>query len=85
MDWTVQIPSHFMGGRSDPQVTLAVIVPARDLSDDVHVRAGEAIGRAAAASPKRIALVASCDHGHDAKGPYGSRRIRRSSTRLWSA
>src|SRR6266550_3719812 len=44
-----------------------------DLSDDVHVRAGRVIGEAAAASRKRIALVASCDHGHghDAKGPYG--------------
>src|SRR5437016_1191704 len=40
---------------------------------DAHVRAGRAIGEAAAASRKRIALVASCDHGHghDAKGPYG--------------
>src|SRR6266850_2474449 len=55
------------------RVPVAVVAPARDLSDDVHVRAGEAIGRAAAASRKRVALIASCDHGHghDAKGPYG--------------
>src|SRR5438552_12160652 len=67
------IPAHFMGGRTEPQVPVAVVAPARDLSDDVHVRAGRPIGRAAAASRKRIALVASCDHGHghDAKGPYG--------------
>jgi aromatic ring-opening dioxygenase LigB subunit len=73
MDWAVLIPAHFMGGRSEPQVPVAVIAPARDLADDVHVRAGEAIGRAAAASRKRVALIASCDHGHghDAKGPYG--------------
>lgn len=73
MDWAVLVPAHFMGGRSDPQVPVAVVAPARDLSDDVHVRAGQAIGRAAAASRKRIALIASCDHGHghDAKGPYG--------------
>jgi aromatic ring-opening dioxygenase LigB subunit len=73
MDWAVLIPAHFMGGRSDPQVPVAVVAPARDLPDDVHVRAGRAIGRVAAASRKRIALIASCDHGHghDAKGPYG--------------
>ena len=73
MDWAVQIPVHFMGGRSAPQVPVAVVAPARDLDDDTHVRAGQAIGRAAAASRKRVALIASCDHGHghDAKGPYG--------------
>jgi aromatic ring-opening dioxygenase LigB subunit len=73
MDWAVLIPAHFMGGRSEPQVPVAVVAPARDLADDVHVRAGQAIGRVAAASGKRIALIASCDHGHghDAKGPYG--------------
>ena len=73
MDWAVLVPAHFMGGRSVPQVPVAVVAPARDLADDIHVRAGEAIGRAAAASRKRVALIASCDHGHghDAKGPYG--------------
>jgi aromatic ring-opening dioxygenase LigB subunit len=73
MDWAVLIPAHFMGGRSAPQVPVAVVAPARDLADDVHVRAGEAIGRAAVASRKRVAIIASCDHGHghDAKGPYG--------------
>ncbi len=38
-----------------------------------HVRAGQALARAVAASPKRIALIASADHGHahDPDGPYG--------------
>ncbi|TMF65291.1 MAG: extradiol ring-cleavage dioxygenase [Chloroflexi bacterium] len=73
MDWAVLIPAHFMGGRTEPQVPVAIVAPARDLSDEVHVRAGRSIGRAAAASQKRVALIASCDHGHghDAKGPYG--------------
>jgi len=73
MDWAVLIPAHFMGGRAEPPVPVAVVAPARDLSDGVHVRAGRAIGEAAAASRKRVALIASCDHGHghDAKGPYG--------------
>jgi aromatic ring-opening dioxygenase LigB subunit len=73
MDWAVQVPAHFMGGRSDPQVPIVVIAPARDLSDATHVRAGEAIGHAARRSRKRVAMIASCDHGHghDANGPYG--------------
>jgi aromatic ring-opening dioxygenase LigB subunit len=73
MDWAVQVPAHFMGGRSDPQVPVVVVAPARDLSDELHVRAGAAIAAAAAACEKRVALIASCDHGHghDANGPYG--------------
>jgi aromatic ring-opening dioxygenase LigB subunit len=73
MDWAVLIPAYFMGGRTDPQVPVVVVAPARDLSDETHVRAGRAIGAEAAASPKRVALIASCDHGHghDVNGPYG--------------
>jgi aromatic ring-opening dioxygenase LigB subunit len=50
-----------------------VVSPARDLSYERHVTAGRAIARAAAASGKRVALIASCDHGHghDARGAYG--------------
>src|SRR5438105_5270880 len=73
MDWAVQIPIHFMGGRTDPQVPVVVVAPARDRPDEEHVRAGTAIARAASGSSKPVALIASCDHGHghDAKGPYG--------------
>src|SRR5256885_4061934 len=76
MDWAVLVPAHFMGGRSAPQVPVAVVAPARGLSDQVAGRAGQALRRAAAASRKRVALIASCDHGHghDAKGPYGFTR-----------
>src|SRR6185312_7340489 len=40
---------------------------------DEHVRAGRALARAAGGSGKRVALVASADHGHahDPDGPYG--------------
>jgi len=50
-----------------------VVAPARDLPWDAHVTAGRAIAKAAEASGKRVALIASCDHGHahDADGPYG--------------
>jgi aromatic ring-opening dioxygenase LigB subunit len=62
-----------MGGRCDPQVPAVVVSPARDRSIDEHIRAGEALAAAARASDKRVALIASADHGHahDADGPYG--------------
>jgi aromatic ring-opening dioxygenase LigB subunit len=73
MDWGVLIPVWTMGGRHDPPVPLVVVSPARDRSLEEHVRAGRALARAAQASEKRVALIASADHGHahDASGPYG--------------
>jgi aromatic ring-opening dioxygenase LigB subunit len=73
MDWGVLIPVWAMGGRAEPPVPLVVVSPARDRSVDEHVRAGRAIARAAEESGKRVALIASADHGHahDASGPYG--------------
>jgi aromatic ring-opening dioxygenase LigB subunit len=73
LDWGALIPLWAMGGRAEPQVPAVVVSPARDRSWDEHVRAGAAIARAAEGSTRRIALVASADHGHahDADGPYG--------------
>jgi aromatic ring-opening dioxygenase LigB subunit len=73
MDWGVLIPLWAMGGRDEPPVPVVVVSPARDRSLDEHVRAGKALARAADASGKRVALIASADHGHahDADGPYG--------------
>jgi aromatic ring-opening dioxygenase LigB subunit len=73
LDWGALIPLWFMGGRSDPQVPAVVVSPARDRPWEEHVRAGAAIARAAEGSGKRVALIASADHGHahDADGPYG--------------
>jgi aromatic ring-opening dioxygenase LigB subunit len=73
LDWGALIPLWFMGGRADPQVPAVLVSPARDRSWEEHVRAGAAIARAAAVSGKRVALVASADHGHahDPEGPYG--------------
>ena len=73
MDWAVLVPMWFMGGRAAPPVPVVVAAPARDLPYERHVAAGRAIARAAEASGKRVALIASCDHGHghDASGPYG--------------
>lgn len=73
MDWGTQVPLHFMGGRDDPPKPIVMIAPARDLPWDAHVTAGRAIAKAADGSGRRVALIASCDHGHahDPKGPYG--------------
>ncbi len=73
MDWGVLIPLWFMGGRSEPQVPVVAISPARDLSPADHVRAGRALAAMAATSGKRVAMIASSDHGHAhlADGPYG--------------
>lgn len=73
MDWGVLIPLWFMGGHSEPPVPTVIISPARDRSVRDHVTAGRALAEMAAASGKRVALIASCDHGHghQASGPYG--------------
>jgi aromatic ring-opening dioxygenase LigB subunit len=73
MDWGVLIPLWFMGGRSEPQVPAVVVSPARDRPIEEHVQAGRGLASAATASPRRIALIASADHGHahDPDGPYG--------------
>ncbi|HVD00777.1 MAG TPA: extradiol ring-cleavage dioxygenase [Candidatus Dormibacteraeota bacterium] len=75
MDWAVLIPLWYLGGRAEPPVPVVIVSPARDLTPQAHVAAGRAIAEAAAASGKRVALVASCDqgHGHLAEGPYGFR------------
>jgi len=73
MDWGVLIPLWFMGGRHEPPLPVVVMAPARDLSAEAHVRAGAAVAAAARASGRRVAFVASADHGHahKADGPYG--------------
>ena len=73
LDWGTLIPLWTMGGRAEPRIPVVVVSPARDRPFAEHVRAGEVLARAAAASGKRVALIASADHGHaqDADGPYG--------------
>jgi aromatic ring-opening dioxygenase LigB subunit len=73
MDWGVLIPLWFMGGRHDPPVPLVVVTPARDLSASAHIAAGAAIAAAANTFGRRVAFIASADHGHAhlADGPYG--------------
>lgn len=73
MDWGTLIPLWHLGARSEPALQAVVLSPARDLSPEAHVAAGRALAEAAARSARRIALVASADHGHahEPDGPYG--------------
>jgi aromatic ring-opening dioxygenase LigB subunit len=73
LDWGALIPLWFMGGRAEPTLPAVLVCPARDLSPEDHVAAGRAVAAAARASGRRIALIASADHGHahDPGGPYG--------------
>jgi aromatic ring-opening dioxygenase LigB subunit len=73
MDWATLIPLWYMGGRREPPLPAVVVSPARDRPFAEHRRAGAVLAEAAAASGKRVALIASADHGHahDLGGPYG--------------
>jgi aromatic ring-opening dioxygenase LigB subunit len=66
LDWGTAVPLEFM--RAERTV---VVCPARDRPLVEHVRAGVALARAA--RDRRVALIASADHGHahHADGPYG--------------
>lgn len=65
LDWGALIPLLFM------RAPAVVVSPCRALSNVDHVRAGAAL--AAATADRRVALIASADHGHGhtADGPYG--------------
>jgi aromatic ring-opening dioxygenase LigB subunit len=73
MDWGALIPLWYMGGRFDPPPPAVLLSPARDLPAETHVAAGRVIAETAAATGKRVGLIASADHGHahDPAGPYG--------------
>lgn len=65
LDWGALIPLWFM------RAPAVVVTPCRALSNEEHVRAGRAL--AAATGERRVAFIASADHGHGhtADGPYG--------------
>lgn len=73
MDWAVLVPLWFLGGRTEAPPLVTALSPARDLSARDHITAGRAIRRAIDATERRVAVVASADHGHAhrADGPYG--------------
>jgi aromatic ring-opening dioxygenase LigB subunit len=65
IDWGAGIPLSFL------RAPAVVVTPCRALSNELHVRAGAALARATGA--RRVAFVASADHGHghSEDGPYG--------------
>jgi aromatic ring-opening dioxygenase LigB subunit len=65
LDWGAAIPLWFM------RAPAVVVSPNRSLTNEQHVRAGAALARAT--GDKRVALIASADHGHghSEDGPYG--------------
>jgi aromatic ring-opening dioxygenase LigB subunit len=65
LDWGALIPLWFM------RAPAVVVSTCRVLSNDAHVRAGQAL--AAATGHRRVAVIASADHGHGltVDGPYG--------------
>ncbi len=73
MDWGALIPLWFMGARWSVPPQIVLVCPSRTLSFDALVRFGQAIADVAAASDKRVGLIASSDlgHAHDPEGPYG--------------
>jgi aromatic ring-opening dioxygenase LigB subunit len=66
LDWGTVIPLWFM------RAPAVVVTPTHTLTNIEQVRAGAALA-AAAAGERRVALIASADHGHGhtADAPYG--------------
>ena len=77
LDWGALVPLWFMAAPLVPQPRVVIACPdrgnLRDLPWELFPRFGQAIHRAANATGRRIALIASADlgHAHDPNGPYG--------------
>jgi aromatic ring-opening dioxygenase LigB subunit len=68
LDWGAEVPLTFL-----PAPKVVVVSPARDRPLEEHLRLGAEIAGNRLSRGKRIALIASADHGHahDDTGPYG--------------
>jgi aromatic ring-opening dioxygenase LigB subunit len=68
LDWGTEVPLTFMRA---PRVV--IVAPARDRPLEEHLALGRAIASHKLFQAKRVALIASADHGHahDPDGPYG--------------
>ena len=66
--WGTEVPLSFMRA---PRVV--VVSPARDRPLEEHLRLGQVLASNTVLQGKRVALIASADHGHahDPEGPYG--------------
>ena len=68
LDWGTEIPLQFLRA---PKVV--VVAPARDRPLEEHLQLGHVLASNRVSQGKRVALIASADHGHahDPEGPYG--------------
>ncbi|HKU55914.1 MAG TPA: hypothetical protein VJP41_02730 [Gaiellaceae bacterium] len=68
IDWGAEVPLTFVRA---PRVV--VVSPARDRPLEEHLQLGRVLARNTLLRGKKIALMASADHGHahDPEGPYG--------------
>ncbi|MBC8104592.1 MAG: hypothetical protein H7Z41_18610 [Cytophagales bacterium] len=73
LDWGALVPLWYTAHIATPRPKVVILAPNRSLPRETLVRCGVAIARAAQASGRRVALLASCDqgHAHHPKGPYG--------------
>jgi aromatic ring-opening dioxygenase LigB subunit len=68
LDWGTEVPLTFLRAKR-----VVVVSPARDRPLEEHLRLGTEIASNSLLQGKRVALIASADHGHahDPTGPYG--------------
>ena len=68
LDWGAEVPLGFLR----PQ-RVVVVSPARDRPLEEHLQLGQVLASNRLLQGRRVALVASADHGHahDPEGPYG--------------
>jgi aromatic ring-opening dioxygenase LigB subunit len=68
LDWGAERPLEFLHAQR-----VVVVSPARDRPLEEHLQLGHVLASNTVLQAKRVALIASADHGHahDADGPYG--------------
>ena len=68
LDWGTEVPLDFLRPSR-----VVVVSPARDRPLEEHVRFGQVLASNGLLQGRRVALIASADHGHahDPDGPYG--------------
>jgi aromatic ring-opening dioxygenase LigB subunit len=68
LDWGTEVPLESLR----PQ-RVVVVSPARDRPLEEHLRLGQVLASNRLLQGRRVALIASADHGHahDSDGPYG--------------
>src|SRR5207249_9993224 len=68
LDWGTEIPLQFMHARR-----VVVLSPARDRPLEEHLQLGQVLASNSLLQGRRVALIASADHGHahDPDGQYG--------------